>query len=777
MKEKIVLSVHGLVDYALRSGDIDTRVFNLETMTKGTQIHAYYQAKQNKRYLAEQYLEYTFTYDTYEVTLQGRVDGIIINNDEVIIEEIKTTNSELEIFFANHEAWHLGQAQCYALMYAFKNNLQKIDIQLTYISQLDEQKLTKRYTFQVDELMVAINSYFAIYFSFYEKVEAYVEERNKTLKSLSFPFPHIRPSQQEMMAEVEEGLKTNEVLYFNAPTGSGKTMASLYPSLKRMGERPRTKIFYLTAKGSGKIQAENALRIINTGARVKSINLSAKEKMCLNEKIACNPDECPFAVNYYGKLKHAMLDIYTHYDEYTPALIKEIAQKHQLCPFEFQLDLSLFCDVIIADYNYLFDPFVYLRRFFDQKQGEYIVLIDEAHNLARRVSDNYSKRLDFTSFYTFRKTLKGEKHKAVRRLINRIVKVLVEYSNDIIPPYQTINEFPQALLVLLEKFLTVGSEYMQQLGPEVTDEFRDFFFEVNKFIKIHSVINDNFVQYIEIDQDKTFFPKFYIKCLNPELFINSALTGVDHAIFFSATLAPENYYKTILGIKNDIIHVTNPFKKGQLLIMTDATVSLFYKDREQTLDAVVDRIVKATAVKTGNYLVYTPSFAYLELLYRKLEKYDTFELTVQKERMSDFEKEAYLDGFTFAPTKTTLGLAVLGGSFSEGVDLVSDRLSGIFILGVGYPPPSFEKELEKEYFDKMLDDGVSYAYVYPALNKILQTMGRVIRTEKDYGFILLMDRRYNYSPYREHLAKYNGSLKRVQSSDEIALLLSHFFLD
>ncbi|MFA5485625.1 MAG: ATP-dependent DNA helicase [Bacilli bacterium] len=774
---KIVLSVHGLVDYALRSGDIDTRVFNIDTMTKGSQIHAYYQAKQNKRYLAEQYLSYTFIYDVYEVVLQGRVDGIIVNDNEIIIEEIKTTNSDIDVFFNAHEAWHLGQAKCYALMYALDHDLHEIDVQLTYISQIDDRKIIKRYTFTIEELTRDVHSYFAIYFSFYEKVESYINARNKDLKSLAFPFQKVRPSQKEMMDEVEAGLLNYEKRYFNAPTGSGKTMATLYPSLKRMGERNGVKIFYLTAKGSGKIQAENALRIINQRARVKSINLSAKEKMCLNDKIACNPDECPFARNYYGKLKHAILDIYMNYDEYTPSLILEIAKKHELCPFEFQLDLSLFCDVIIADYNYLFDPFVYLRRYFDQKQGEYIVLVDEAHNLGRRVNDNYSKRLDFSAFYSFRKTLKGELHKEVRRLINRIVKVLEEYSVDIIAPLQTINEFPAKLLGYLEKFLIVGSDYMQKMGKDVSDEFRDFFFDVNKFIKIHSLINNDFVQYVEIDEDKKFFPRFYIKCLNPETFINSAIKGIDHVIFFSATLAPENYYKTILGIENDIIHITNPFKKDQLLIMTDATVSLYYKDREKTLDAVVKRILKATAIKTGNYLVYTPSFAYLELLYNKLEAYDGFDLEVQKERMSDFEKEAYLEGFTFAPTKTKIGLAVLGGSFSEGVDLVSDRLSGIFILGVGYPPPSFEKELEKEYFDKILNDGVSYAYVYPALNKILQTMGRVIRTEQDHGFILLMDRRYNFSPYREHLASYNGVLKRVSSAEEIEQILTNFLLN
>lgn len=774
---KIVLSVHGLVDFALRSGDIDTRVFNIETMTRGSQLHAYYQAKQNKRYLAEQYLEHTFVYDRHEIVLQGRVDGIIVNDDEVVIEEIKTTNADLDRFFEQHELWHLGQAQCYALIYVLKNKLDTIKIQLTYISQVDERKMLKRYQFTKDELTSAINTYFATYFSFYDRIEAYETARTEALKTLTFPFKKIRPSQQMMMDEVTEGLMTSRELYFNAPTGSGKTMAVLYPALKRLVEKPKTKIFYLTAKGSGKTQAENALRIIARSAQLKSINLSAKDKMCINDKVACNPDECPFAKNYYGKVKNALFDIYANYDQYTPNLLVEVAKKHEVCPFEFQLDLSLLSDVIIGDYNYLFDPFVYLRRFFDQKQGEYIVLVDEAHNLPRRVMDNYSLTLDFTAFYTFRKLMKGPVHKEIRSVINKMVKVLVEYSVDMIAPYETINEFPSALLSLLEKFILVGSPYMQEQGNALIDSFADFFFAVNKFLKILQMVDENFVLFTEIDNDKKFFPKFYIKCLNPAKFINASLKGVDHTIFFSATLAPETYFKTMLGMKTDISHIPNPFKKEQLLILVDPTVSLYFKDRDGTLDEVADKILAAIDVKIGNYLVYAPSFSYLEGLLATLMRKTGHAIVAQTQQMSDGEKERFLDQFALNPQTTKIGLAVLGGSFSEGVDLVSDRLSGVVILGVGYPPPSFEKKLEETYFDQTTDNGMMYAFVYPALNKILQTMGRVIRTENDKGFILLMDKRYQYQPYRDHLESYHGLLTNVRHAHQISAHLSSFFFD
>ncbi|MGB4126829.1 MAG: ATP-dependent DNA helicase [Bacilli bacterium] len=774
---KFNLSVHELVDFVLHSGDLDTRIFNLETMTRGTQIHAFYQAKQNDKYLAEYALEYTFEYENHLITLQGRVDGVIVNGTEVTIEEIKSANTDIDNFFENNEAWHLGQAKCYALMYALRFNLDVIDIQLTYISQIDERKMMKRYTFTREELQSDVFSYFGEYLAFFYQVEKYEKRRTKRLKALNFPYKEVRSSQKVMMEQVEHALEHEHKIFLNAPTGSGKTMAVLYPSLKVLAEKTNTKIFYLTAKGSGKAQAENALRVVREKALIKSTTVSAKEKMCLNDKVACNPDECPYAVNYYGKIRNALLDAFKSRDEYNTEIVTEYAKKHELCPFEFQLDLTLLSDVIIADYNYLFDPFVYLRRFFDSKRGNYIALVDEAHNLPRRVSDNYSLVLDFTPFYSFRKVLKGAEHKKIRRIINRIVKDLDEYKEGIISEYETITEFPHELRSSLDRFLVVGSEYMQEQGNNLAEGFSDFFFDVNKFIKILDLADEDFILYTEIDEARKFFPKFFIKCLSGAKFINEFLKVIDHAIFFSATLAPAPYFKTMLSIDDDIHQIPNPFSREQLLIMVDGSTSLYYKDREQTLSVVAEKIRAAISVKTGNYIVYTPSFMYLENLEQELRNSEDYDLIVQRPSMSDIEKEKYLETFKLSPTKTTLGLAVLGGSFSEGVDLVSDRLSGVIILGVGYPPPSFEKELEKDYFENKLNDGISYAYVYPALNKILQTMGRVIRSEKDYGFILLMDKRYNYSPYRQQLESYDGLVVQVKSAERISYLLARFFLN
>ncbi len=773
---RLTLSVHELVDFVLRTGDIDNRVFNLETMSRGTQIHSYYQAKQNDKYLAEQPVKYEFTFKDFLIVLHGRVDGIIVNGDKVTIEEIKSTNIELEKFFMANEAWHLGQAECYALIYALTNNLATINVQLTYISQVDDTKMIKQYEYDLKTLQTKINGYFAEYFAFFEEIEQYKIDRARSLETLTFPFRNIRDGQQEMMSQIEQSFLTRESIFFNAPTGSGKTLAALFPSLKYLATKHDLKVFYLTAKGSGKLQAEEGMRLLSKAARIKSITLSAKEKMCLNEKVACNPEQCPFARNYYGKVKNALFDIYANYDEFTPEQITKIAIKHELCPFEFQLDLSLYCDVIIADYNYLFDPFVYLRRFFETKTGEYIVLVDEAHNLPRRVSDNYTKTLDFGSFYTFKKALRGPEHKSVRTHINRIVKYLDEYKQSIGLDFEPITSFPQELQELLEKFMPVASNYMQEMGEKLLDTFSDFYFEVNKFLKILSFLNNDFVVYTEIDSERMFFPKFTIKCLNGVQFIEEKLRLVEHSVLFSATLAPESYFTTMLGVKGEIMNIPSPFAPEQLLILVDKTVSLYYKDRDKTLDEVVQKILSAISIKQGNYMVYTPSFEYLRLLEQKFKAMNYTNIVVQEQIMNDYSKSQFLNSFKPDPQTTQLGLAVLGGSFSEGVDLVSDRLSGVIILGVGYPPPSFEKELEKDYFEDNFHEGINFSYIYPALNKILQTMGRVIRSEKDRGFVLLIDKRYNYEPYRQHLKAYNGDLHFVNNPAAILDKLSAFFL-
>ncbi len=772
------LSVHEFVDFLLRDGDIDTRVFNVNTLVRGTKMHSYYQALQNEKYEVEVLFKRAFQYDKFTFVLQGRADGVITNGDEVTIDELKTTNSDLQTFYENNKAWHLAQAKCYALMYALEHNKSHMHITLTYLSQVDLSKTVHTFTFTTKALQKDIDTLFALYISYFSKKEAYQIARNETLKTLTFPFTKMHEGQALIIDEITKSLKRSDRIFINAPTGSGKTLATLFPSILDLAQHQNAKIFYLTAKGSGQEQAVQALTLLQQqGLKLKSIVLHAKEKMCINDKIRCNPDECPFTRNYYGKIKEAMFDTFCQEDIFTPEKVIAAAKKHQVCPFEFQLDLSLLCDVVIADYNYVFDPFVYLRRYFDNKTGKYIVLIDEAHNLHKRVQDNYSFDLDFNELFKVRPFLKGPEHAEIRKHINGLARVLRTVKKTLEPEITPQTKLDTTLHGMLELFISAGSDYMYKQGVNLSEAFSDFYFNVNKFLKLYENYDDNFHLFISNDEKDTRFFTLNLRALNATPFIVNTLEKIDNVVMFSATLAPKEYYVPLLAIDEYMfLDVPNPFLKENLLVLYDDVTSLFYKDREKTINEVYEKIMTAISMQVGNYIVYLPSFAYLEQIVPYFNK-NGANIVVQQRIMSEFDKQQFLASFVINPTVTTIGFAVIGGSFSEGVDLVAERLSGIALVGVGFPAVTYENSALQTYYDVHGENGFAFTYVYPAINKILQTMGRVIRSESDRGFVLLIDKRYGQNPYFRTIQNYNATVVNVHTKDDIKTRLAPFLLN
>lgn len=772
------LSVHELVDFLLRSGDLDTRIFNINTLVRGTRLHSYYQAKQNEKYEVEVFLSHEFKYEKYTFYLQGYADGVITNGDEVTIDELKTTNADLNYFYETNAAWHLAQAQCYALIYALQNKKKRMHISLTYMSQVDLSKEVKRYAFTKEALQTAINNLFERYIFYYSKTEAHEIERNRSLAKLTFPYANIYYGQQLMIEKITENFSKKDRIFINAPTGSGKTLAVLYPAIMEFLKGDKLKVFYLTAKGSGQEQALNALALLEkNGLKLKSIVINAKEKMCLNDKIACNPDECPFARNYFGKIKEAVFDTFRQHHIFTREIIMEAAKKHKVCPFEFQLDLSLHCDVIIGDYNYLFDPFVQLQRFFKTKTTRQIVLIDEAHNVFRRVQDNYSFALNFNDLFKLRPKLRGPEHQEIRKHINAIVRELKVVKNELREEFTEVKLFPFKLKALLENFLSASNDYMYQEGAALSEDFSDFYFNVSKLLKLYEYFNDAFKLFITSTLDEKTFFTLNLQLFNATPLINTTLAQIDNVVMFSATLAPKPYFETLLAINDyEFLEVPNAFKPDNLILLYDNETSLYYRDRERTINDVYQKIKAAISVKVGNYIAYVPSFQYLNLL-SELFRSDNINLVLQKSLMTESDKEAFLSEFIDNPQVTTLGLAVIGGSFSEGVDLVSDRLSGIVIVGVGFPALTNETEMQKVYYDEHNLNGFMFTYHYPATNKVLQTMGRVIRGPNDRGFILLIDKRYGENPYYDIIKNYNAIKVKVTSVNGITTKLSSFFFN
>jgi len=775
MLHKISLSVHQLVDYLLRKGDIDDRIFNNETMEEGSEIHRSYQKKQGPKYLSEVDLKTTIIYEQYEILLHGRADGVVVG-DKVVIDEIKSTNSSIKEFNEKNEPWHLGQAECYAYMYCREHNIKEIDITLTYISQLNHKTFQKEFEYNYNMLEIKINSYIQEYFDFMNLVQGKIIEKNKSIRKLTFPFP-LRKGQTEIIKYSEECILEKKVRFLEASTGLGKTISIVFGALKGSIKSKTDKIFFLAAKNSGFKSASDCLQILReSGLKITSIEILAKEKMCLNKNHNCNPDDCPFAREYYDKINKILIESLVNENELSSEKIIEIGERNLICPFELSLDLSLNADFIIMDYNYLYNPISYLRRFFDVPENTYnnFLILDEAHNLVDRSRDMYSASINNAEFEIAKKSYKSIKSNKFKEIMDKLTEDF-----DLFSKFESDDEN-----ILLEKldddFVNHLNTYQDAIRkyrknhPKYKNiEDKGFGLDVFKFLTIYELISECYKIYVKKDDSNYSINLF---CVDASRFILGLTPKINGTIFFSGTLTPIDYYqKAILGSSNyDKLIVSSPFDKENLLVLYDKSISIRYKDRENSLKDVMNTITAFVSNKVGNYITFVPSFAYLKMLKDTFSN-EKVNVYFQSDEMTNKDKTLFLSKFKNNPSKTTIGICVLGGSFSEGIDLVDDRLIGIIVIGVGLPSISFENNLILDYYNKNKMPGFSYAYTNPGINKVMQAVGRLIRSEKDRGIALLIDDRYGYKEYAELFKNVWLNNKKVNSINTIKSEINSFY--
>lgn len=750
------LSVHQIVDFLFRSGDIDDRIYNTSSMLEGTRLHKFYQDRQGNNYLKEYYLKYIFYVDDYELIVDGRSDGIILG-PIVTIEEIKTTVDDLDHFFKENEMWHLAQAEFYAYIYAKNNNLNKINVSLMYFSQNKKDRLKKIYNYDFDILEQKIYCYLNDYLSYQKTFLIKESLRDESLKNLSFPFPFIRNGQNELIESTIECVLNHTSNFVEASTGIGKTISTLYGSLCLMKDKRIDKIFYSTPKNSGFLSAINALNIFkNKDVRLTSVEIIAKDKACFNKKRIgkCNPDECKFTIGYYDKLKEVIKEIVLNNDIIDANLIKKYAIKYKMCPFELSLDLSLLADVIISDYNYLFDPISQLKRYFESpdKQYKMIALIDEAHNMVNRSVDMFSSILSSSSFFKALTDLKKIRNKQIMKIYNSLEEYFNYYLEfDFSEQKEFILDSLNIDFVLrLKKYNEEIKKYRLKHKKFKSENVDNFNRDLYRFLLIY----DYYIKYK--DQYKLFIRSekedeitLNMMCLDASKFIVSSLNHFEGSIFFSATLSPIDYYINLIVNNNNnvkTLSLPSPFKKENFKVLVDNSTSFIYKDRLLTIDKIRDYILTFSKKRKGNYMVFCPSYKYLETL-KLVLKDDDLNIIYQEKNMTNVSKDLFLNEFKEKVNKTTVGVVVLGGIFSEGIDLVGDRLNGVIILGIGLPSISFENELKKEYYNSLSYNGFEYAYINVGINKITQALGRLIRSENDKGIALLIDYRYKNNTY------------------------------
>lgn len=777
MSKSLRLSVHQLVDFLLRTGDIDTRVFNKSSMLEGSRIHASYQASQGSDYLSEYPLSRRVVVEDCEFILEGRADGIIRKKTgEYEIDEIKSTVEDLQKFKQDNFEWHLGQAKCYAFMFACERNLPVIGIRMTYIKQgKEKERLVDHYTFHISELEQYVMSLLEDYLDFQKIIFRQIEERNYSIESLSFPFGEYRLGQRELAKYSFAVAKNGGRFFCEAPTGIGKTMSTLFPFVKALSLDDESKIFYLTAKTSGKESAYHAAKLLKDyGLQAKTIIITAKDKICFCKDKACNPDECPFAKAYYSKIQGIIKYSILNNSMFDYETITSIAEENEVCPFELELDLSLFCDIIVCDYNYMFDPISYMKRYFDEDSSHYLALVDEAHNLVDRSRKMYSADICFDGFSRARKSFRHLKHVKVKRELSKLNKMFESLKENYELGDTIVDDFTDEQYEILSSFVLTCQDLNKNEHELMTKELLDYYLEVNRFIKISEFVSERFVTYIHKEEDNI---SLHISCLDASRFLRRTLEQIKGSVLFSATLSPLDYYIDMLGGDKDgdpTLILPSPFPRKNLEILVAPKVSVKYKNRENSYSQVAEYIKAFIVNKVGNYFIYSPSYEYME---RILKFFDGNEYSIFKQNkdMTDMEKEEFLLNFQNNPTSTSLGFLVIGGAFSEGIDLVSDRLIGAVIIGIGMPKINFESNQIAEYFKKEEKPGYEYAYLNPGMNKVQQAVGRVIRSENDKGAVLLIDERYMNRNYQDMYRIEWSNYKVVLEPNEVSNILQKFF--
>ena len=777
MSKSLTLSVHQLVDFLLRTGDIDTRVFNRSSMTEGSRIHSSYQSAQGSNYMSEYPLLHRFVVEGVEITLQGRADGIIKRKSgEFIIDEIKSTVEDLQKFRDENFEWHIGQAKCYAYLFALEQKLESISVRLTYIKQGKErEKRIEDYFFLTAELEQYVHSLMEDYLDFYNLIFRHIEAKNKSIQGLSFPFDKYRQGQRELAKYCYAIGKNGGHLFVEAPTGIGKTMSTLFPFIKASDDNDETKIFYLTAKTSGKESAYNAVNILkDKGLIANDIVITAKDKICFCKGSACNPDECPYAKGYYNKIQSVLKFSLLNDSTFGPEKIIQIAKDNEICPFEFELDLSLFCDIIICDYNYMFDPISYMQRYFAEDASCHLALVDEVHNLIDRSRDMYSSKISYKKYLEVKRSVRHSKLAKLKRAFAKINKFFREIVEGVDDGITILEKYPDDIYSTIGSFINACQDINKNEHKEMTKELLDFYLDLNEFYKLSDFYSDKYILYLDVLKPAV---DIHLFCLDASSFLARTIAKVKGVVLFSATLQPIKYYiDTLGGNKTDdsFLILPSPFPRDNLKILVAPKVSVKYKDRDKSYQEVADYIKNFVNNKVGNYFVYSPSYEYLEKLLEYIDIEDA-EIHYQNKDMSEEERRDFLLNFQPNPEKTHLGFLVIGGAFSEGIDLVNDRLIGAVVIGIGMPKINFESDKIAEYYKDRELPGHDYAYLNPGMNKVMQAVGRVIRSEKDRGAVLLIDERYLHRQYRDLYKEEWNNYQVVYSPEEVSEILTKFF--
>ena len=794
--QELHISVRNLVEFIFREGDIDNRsgkTASTEAMMEGSRIHRKIQKSMDASYTAEVPLKIEIDAGNYRLVVEGRADGIAYGEfrpdagQEFIPQEEETKQyyiDEIKGVYRNVSAMeqpvyvHKAQVMCYAYIYALQNHLDCIGIQMTYCNLDTEETRYFREMMQWETLHKWFLDLIEAYRKWSDWQIAWKAQRQESIQGLEFPFPYRR-GQKKLVADVYRSIMRRKTLFIEAPTGTGKTVSTIFPAVRAVGEGLADRIFYLTAKTITATVAKETFQLLGQqGYRAKIIQLTAKEKLCLCEEMDCNPVNCPYAKGHFDRVNDAVYDLLQKTDLFTREEILAQAQTYQVCPFEMSLDVATWADNILCDYNYVFDPNVYLKRFFQEGvKGDYIFLVDEAHNLIDRSREMYSAEICKEDVLAVKRIMKAHSP-LICRTLDKCNKAMLEMKREcehyeVLESVGTLTFHFMRLASQMDEFLEKPRDF-----PEKKTVL-DFYFALRNFLNIYDLVDDHYVIYSKMTEDGRFIIKLF--CVDPSVNLQKCIDKSNATVFFSATLLPISYYKRLLSTAEDnyAIYAESTFAESQQLLAFGREVSTKYTRRNaaeyEKMAAYIKTVIEG---KKGNYMVFFPSYRLMQ------DVYDVFEaqaqedcvLLMQHSNMKEAEREAFLAAFEEEREETLVAFCVMGGIFGEGIDLKQDKLIGAIIVGTGLPQISEEREILKNYYDARGLSGFDYAFRYPGMNKVLQAAGRVIRTSEDRGVILLLDERFLQREY-EALFPREWSRRKVCSLPQLQQEVKQFWSD
>ncbi|KGX93757.1 DNA helicase [Pontibacillus halophilus JSM 076056 = DSM 19796] len=751
MTKQRTLSVRTLAEYAYRSGSIDTRFRTATTMQEGTRLHQKIQRTYEEHDEREAFVSISYPYEQLMFQIEGRCDGILRRGDAVIIDEIKSTIRSLDELDEDTHPAYWAQAKTYAYLYAHKVGLDTIVVQLTYIHSETNEIRQFQKTHTIHELQSFFHDLIERYAPIALVLDEHVDQRNASIEELEFPFQTYRPGQRKLAGAVYKTVKEGKTLFANAPTGIGKTISTMFPSIKALGRGEVDHFYYLTAKTTTKQVAEDTLNRLSTnGLHLSSVTVTAKDKICFKEKTICNKDYCEFADGYYDRLNDGLLDLLSNETLATREVVEAYARKHQLCPFEFSLDVSSYMDGMICDYNYVYDPRIAIKRTSSGTKQSSVLLVDEAHNLVDRGRSMFSASISKSAFLQVKRAYKT-KNPVLYQASMEIDRYLLEMKKEwkALEKVQS-SEKEDKLLEWLTYFGDVAEEQLLHEGGDGDEELLDCYFDVQNVLRIAKLYDERFILLMD-----TYKSEVVLKwlCLDPSKLLAKTNETYKSVIYYSATLAPFSYYFDLLGghAEDYTLNVPSPFTREQTEVEI-VPISTRYRDRDASIQPIIEQLYQDCKRWGKNQLAFFPSYAYMRAVLESFSShYPDVPILEQVSGMGDEEREQFLARFEANPKETLLGFAVLGGVFSEGVDLVGDRLSAVHIIGVGLPQLSVERGIMKEFYEGQGKNGFDYAYVFPGMTRVLQAAGRLIRSDDDYGKITLLDDRFTTTKYRSLL--------------------------